>query len=81
MKGFGLVDDIIPEPAGGAHWDYNDAAQILKDHLIPVLQELKRLSPEERIDQRIEKFGKMGFFEELPEQMNKEPKIISRLAD
>ena len=64
MKGFGLVDGIIPEPAGGAHWDYAEAAQILKEHLVKVLQELKPLSPEERINQRIEKFGKMGFWEE-----------------
>lgn len=64
MKGFGLVDGIIPEPAGGAHWDYAEAAQILKDHLVKVLQDLKPLSPEERINQRIEKFGKMGFWEE-----------------
>src|SRR6187399_1092145 len=42
MKGFGLVDDIIPEPAGGAHWDYNEAAQILKGRLLNVLDELKR---------------------------------------
>ena len=67
MKGFGLVDDIIPEPLGGAHWDYNVSAEILKNHLIPVLKELKQIPPAERINQRIEKFGKMGFWEELPE--------------
>jgi acetyl-CoA carboxylase carboxyl transferase subunit alpha len=67
MKGFGLVDDIIPEPAGGAHWDYNEAAQILKNHLLPVLQELKKIPAEERVNQRIKKFGAMGFWEELPE--------------
>jgi acetyl-CoA carboxylase carboxyl transferase subunit alpha len=67
MKGFGLVDGIIPEPAGGAHWDYVEAAQILKEHLVKVLQELKPVSPEERINQRIEKFGKMGFWEETAE--------------
>jgi len=74
MKGFGLVDEIIPEPAGGAHWDYIGAAQILKNHLSKTLQELKSISPEERMAQRIEKFGKMGFWEELPneEPMNKE---------
>ena len=66
MKGFGLVDDIIPEPAGGAHWDYAEAASILKKHLIQVLAELKEIGPEQRISQRIEKFGKMGFWEELP---------------
>src|SRR5215216_3802128 len=67
MKGFGLVDDIIPEPAGGAHWDYMEAAQIVKRHLVNVLQELKQISPEERINQRIEKFGKMGFWEDVPQ--------------
>jgi acetyl-CoA carboxylase carboxyl transferase subunit alpha len=64
MKNFGLVDDIIPEPAGGAHWDYGEAAQILKNFLVPVLQELKAFSPEERVNKRIEKFGKMGFWDE-----------------
>src|SRR5579875_855913 len=34
MRNFGLVDGIIPEPAGGAHWDYDEAAQILKSHLV-----------------------------------------------
>lgn len=66
MKGFGLVDGIIPEPAGGAHWDYMEAAQILKTHLAGVLRELKDVDPEERTRQRIEKFGKMGFWEEQP---------------
>lgn len=64
MKGFGLVDGIIPEPAGGAHWDYTEAAEILKNYLVPVLQELKQIPAEERVQQRIEKFGKMGFWTE-----------------
>src|ERR1051325_7398349 len=38
MKSFGLVEDIIPEPAGGAHWDYDEAAQILKQHLVKTLR-------------------------------------------
>jgi acetyl-CoA carboxylase carboxyl transferase subunit alpha len=67
MKNFGLVDDIIPEPLGGAHWDYDDAANILRSYLIPVLKELKQIAPQDRINNRIEKFGKMGFWEELPE--------------
>ena len=65
MYDFGLVDGIIPEPPGGAHWDYDGAAQIVKKHLINVIRELKQLSPEERINQRIEKYGKMGFWEEV----------------
>jgi acetyl-CoA carboxylase carboxyl transferase subunit alpha len=67
MKNFGLVDGIIPEPPGGAHWDYVESANILKHHLLKVLEELKPVAPEDRISQRIEKFGKMGFWEELPE--------------
>lgn len=64
MKNFGLIDGIIPEPAGGAHWDYNEAALILKHYLLPVLKELKEIPPEQRIQDRITKFGKMGFWEE-----------------
>jgi acetyl-CoA carboxylase carboxyl transferase subunit alpha len=64
MLEFGLIDGIIPEPIGGAHWDYHEAAHILKDYLGPVIKELKAMTPEERINKRIEKFGKMGFWEE-----------------
>ena len=67
MFGFGLVDGIVPEPLGGAHWDYQQAADILKSHLIPLINELQQIKPEDRITQRIEKFSKMGFWEELPE--------------
>lgn len=66
MLGFGLIDGIIPEPIGGAHWDYDEAAHILKDFLVPVLQELKQKSPEQRVNERIDKFVKMGFWEETP---------------
>jgi acetyl-CoA carboxylase carboxyl transferase subunit alpha len=67
MFEFGLVDGVIPEPVGGAHWNYDEAASILKNYLLPVLEELKQIDPKERVKQRIEKFGKMGFWEELPE--------------
>src|SRR6478752_2315583 len=53
MKGFGLVDEIVPEPEGGAHWDYNEAAAILKSSIINTLSEIKDISPEKRIQLRI----------------------------
>ncbi|HET9055228.1 MAG TPA: acetyl-CoA carboxylase carboxyltransferase subunit alpha [Chitinophagaceae bacterium] len=65
MYEFGLVDGIIPEPLGGAHWDYDEAGSLLKKYILPVLEELKQMSPEERVNKRIEKFGRMGFWEEL----------------
>jgi acetyl-CoA carboxylase carboxyl transferase subunit alpha len=64
MMNFGLVDGIVPEPLGGSHWDYDEAAALLKSYLIPVLQELKTIAPQERVRQRINKFSKMGFWEE-----------------
>ena len=64
MLKFGLVDGIVPEPLGGSHWDYDEAAALLKDYLAPVLKELKTISPEDRVRQRIVKFSKMGFWEE-----------------
>jgi len=64
MLNFGLVDQVLPEPLGGAHWDYDESAQILKDYLIPMINELEKIPAEERINNRIEKFGKMGFWEE-----------------
>lgn len=65
MHQFGLVDGIVPEPAGGAHWDYDAAAQHLKEALLPLLQELGQIDPDERIRQRIAKYSKMGFWNEL----------------
>jgi acetyl-CoA carboxylase carboxyl transferase subunit alpha len=66
MKGFGLVDEIVPEPDGGAHWDYAASAEILKTHIIKTLNEIRSADPTQRINNRIEKFGKMGSWDEMP---------------
>ena len=66
MLNFGLVDGIVPEPVGGAHWDHEEAAQLLKQHIVSGLQELKSIDPEKRIDDRIEKFARMGRWKEDP---------------
>jgi len=68
MFGFGLIDGIVPEPIGGAHWDYSEAAALLKPTLIQNIRELQRMSPEERINNRIEKFNKMGFWDEVTDE-------------
>jgi len=66
MLGFGLIDGIISEPAGGAHWDYAEAAEKVKQHIMPVIHELQAIPAQERINSRIEKFGKMGQWTEAP---------------
>jgi acetyl-CoA carboxylase carboxyl transferase subunit alpha len=64
MLGFGLVDEVLPEPTGGAHWDYEASADILKNYIKRTIAELKQITPEQRVQSRIEKFGKMGFWQE-----------------
>jgi acetyl-CoA carboxylase carboxyl transferase subunit alpha len=66
MKGFGLVDEIVHEPDGGAHWDYVGAAEILKTYIIRALEEVKHKDPMQRVNDRIDKYGKMGFWEDIP---------------
>lgn len=64
MLGFGLIDGIIPEPLGGAHSNPTITFQNVKETIFKSLGELNQLSPEERINQRIDKFSKMGVFME-----------------
>lgn len=64
MSGFGLVDGVIPEPVGGAHAKPEEMAERLKKYLVKTIAELATLDAETRIEQRIEKFSRMGFFEE-----------------
>ena len=59
-----LIDGIVEEPLGGAHLDHKAMAQILKKEILAAIQELQQLSPEERINQRIDKFCSMGVFTE-----------------
>ena len=60
----GVIDEIIREPIGGAHRDVDGAAKIVKKRIIANLNELSSLSGEELIQERIEKYSKMGFFKE-----------------
>jgi acetyl-CoA carboxylase carboxyl transferase subunit alpha len=64
MNSFGLVDGIIPEPLGGAHTYPEEMAVIVKKYIVKALKELSSMDPEQRINERIEKFSKMGFYEE-----------------
>ena len=58
----GLIDRIIPEPLGGAHNNPDEAAKNIKTALLDELNKLKKLSATELVDQRIEKYSKMGVY-------------------
>jgi len=62
MYEFGLVDEVIKEPLGGAHSDPDKMAKTLKSHIKKEITSLLELSPEERIAQRIKKYEDMGKF-------------------
>ncbi|HUU29504.1 MAG TPA: acetyl-CoA carboxylase carboxyltransferase subunit alpha [archaeon] len=64
LKEFGVVDEVIPEPNGGAHSDFRSTAEGLKEALSRHLTQLSRLSPEELVNQRVEKYSRMGAFKE-----------------
>jgi acetyl-CoA carboxylase carboxyl transferase subunit alpha len=55
-----IVDGIIPEPAGGAHQDYDFAASRLDEALWPALQRLMAMPEAERLERRYEKFRRIG---------------------
>lgn len=55
-----LIDAIVPEPVGGAHAKPEAMAATLKAYIKNCLEELKKMSPDERIAARIEKFSSMG---------------------
>ncbi len=64
MLGFKLIDGIIKEPLGGAHNNPEEMAKVLKREIKKHLAELEDMTPQERINQRIEKFSNMGVFTE-----------------
>ncbi len=60
MKKLNLVDDVIEEPLAGAHRHQEDMFMRVKDKIKSYLQELDPKAPEVRVNDRIEKFNKMG---------------------
>jgi acetyl-CoA carboxylase carboxyl transferase subunit alpha len=57
-----VIDKIIKEPHGGAHWDHEEAARTLKKNILEEITRLKKIPPSELINKRIEKFSQMGFW-------------------
>src|SRR2546429_2245403 len=66
LQTLGLVDEIIPEPLGGAHNDPAATAQTLKQHLLKQLKPLLQLPAGERLKQRYDKYRSYGHYLEQP---------------
>ncbi len=61
---FGIIDDIITEPLGGAHRDYQGAARQVKAFLRRYLSEIRKIPGEKLVAQRLERFRKIGHFQD-----------------
>lgn len=62
LKRLGVVDDIIAEPLGGAHRDHHQMASRVKMYLMKTLNDLSKTPTDELLEQRYEKFRRIGVF-------------------
>jgi acetyl-CoA carboxylase carboxyl transferase subunit alpha len=63
LKRFKVIDEIVPEPPGGAHADWDGAAALLKDRLVANLEELNGFSADELLARRYERFRRIGEYQ------------------
>ncbi len=62
MKKLKLIDEIIREPSGGAHTNREKTFEIVKNKIASHYEELKKLSPKELVNSRMDKYANMGVF-------------------
>ena len=68
LRELGVIDEIVPEPPGGAHTNPQEAARLLEQVLERAIEETSRLTPAELIERRYQKFRRMGQFFTTPPQ-------------
>ncbi|MFC3914908.1 acetyl-CoA carboxylase carboxyl transferase subunit alpha [Pseudaeromonas sharmana] len=61
LKQLKLINNIIPEPLGGAHRDYDEMAALLRKRLLADLADLRRLSTEQLLDERYQRLMSFGY--------------------
>jgi acetyl-CoA carboxylase carboxyl transferase subunit alpha len=72
---FGVIDEIITEPLGGAHRDHRETASNVKSFLLRALRELSEAPAAERLQRRYEKFRRMGVYVEGCPPLNGQPPV------
>ena len=81
LAGFGVVDDVISEPLGGAHRDPHQMAARMKQFLVRTLKELVGTPVDDLLDQRYEKFRRMGVYFDQLEQAAAEAESAEPVED
>jgi acetyl-CoA carboxylase carboxyl transferase subunit alpha len=64
LLGLKIVDRIVKEPLGGAHWDPEAIYKTLKEVLVEELEALRQLDPDERAEKRLAKYAAMAQYSE-----------------
>ena len=72
LLNMGIIDEVVPEPLGGAHRDHRQMAANLKASLSANLKQLTNIPIDQLVDQRYEKFRKIGMFHESAEGVEAE---------
>ena len=62
MKKLKLIDEIVREPAGGAHANREKTFDIVRNKISAHFEQLEKLSPKELVNQRMKKYANMGVF-------------------
>lgn len=75
-----VIEEIVPEPKGGAHRDYESTASAIKEGLIRHLEELNVMNPDELVEDRYRKFRKIGEFAEGAPKENS-PQVEESIID
>ena len=63
---YGIIDEILPEPVGGAHRKPIEAYATVREGISRHLGDLQKMTPEQVKAERFSKFRAMGIFEEIP---------------
>ncbi len=64
LKRLELIDEIVPDPTGGAHRNHQEMASMLKGFVLKAFEQLRPIPVEDLLEQRYQKFRRMGVFEE-----------------